>query len=90
MPSPDTLTAIREYERFIKEKGVEEKVLQYLLMAVDTVFLSDKDIEYGLQFSKRVKTYINTYCQKRMGVDVWAAEKASFENRQKYSPVEMF
>lgn len=90
MVSKDTLAAIADYDRFVKKKGVDETVLKYYLMALNTVFFYDKDPEYGLELSKRVKTNINTYCTKMMGVDVWEAEKASFERRQKYEPVEQF
>ena len=60
MPSKELERAIKQYDRWIENRGVDDQVVEAIVAAVNVSFHEpDADIEYAKQYSQRVKGIIN-------------------------------
>lgn len=60
MPSKELERAIKKYDKWIENRGVDDKVVEALVAAVNVSFHEpDADIEFAKEYSKRVKNIIN-------------------------------
>lgn len=60
MPSKELERAIKKYDKWIENRGIDEKVVEALTAAVNVSFHEpDADIEFAKEYSKRVKNIIN-------------------------------
>ena len=60
MPSKELERAIRQYDKRIEKRGVDEQVIEALVAAVNVSFHEpNADIEFAKQYSQRVKGIIN-------------------------------
>ena len=60
MPSKELERAIKKYDRWIENRGVDDSVIEALVAAVNVSFHEpDADIEFAKQYSGRVKGIIN-------------------------------
>ena len=60
MPSKELERTIREYDRYIEQKGADEQVVEALVAGVNVAFHENNpDIEYAKALSARVKKIIN-------------------------------
>lgn len=85
------LKAFNDYEKFIQDNPIDERVINaYMIVACD-VLENRKDIENGLMISKRAKEIINKFvAEKTQGGDIWALEKYAFENQVSFQPIDDF
>lgn len=90
MASQGLLDAIDNYEEYIKVKGVDDIVVNAYVMAVQTAFNQEKDIEYGKKIAERCKEHINNFIKAKTGADFFALERYGNENGQKYDIVDKY
>lgn len=90
MASFELMSAVREYEEYIKTNGIDERVIDAYCEAVKTAVVNEKDIEYGLKISKRCKEIIETFCVTTSGGTIWDLEKYSFKEKVSYEIIEKF
>ena len=55
MASFELMSAVQEYEEYIKTNGINERVIDAYCEAVKTAVVNENDVEYGLKISKRCK-----------------------------------
>lgn len=82
MASKELLRAVDNYEQYIREKGVDEKVLDCYHQACICAFETEKDWQYGLIISERTKGLINELIPKLTGGDFAMLETWGQENKQ--------
>lgn len=90
MASFELMSAVQEYEEYIKTNGINERVIDAYCEAVKTAVVNEKDIEYGLKISKRCKEIIETFCINTSGGTIWDLEKYSFKEKVIYEIIEKF
>lgn len=90
MASFELMSAVREYEEYIKTNGIDERVIDAYCEAVKTAVVNEKDIEYGLKISKRCKEIIETFCVDTSGGTIWDLEKYAFKEKVSYEIIEKF
>lgn len=90
MASFELMSAVQEYEEYIKTNGIDERVIDAYCEAVKTAVVNEKDIEYGLKISKRCKEIIETFCVTTSGGTIWDLEKYSFKEKVSYEIIEKF
>ena len=90
MASFELMSAVQEYEEYIKTNGINEQVIDAYCEAVKTAAVNEKDIEYGLKLSKRCKEIIETFCITTSGGTIWDLEKYSFKEKVSYEIIEKF
>lgn len=90
MASFELMSAVQEYEEYIKTNGIDERVIDAYCEAVKTAVANEKDIEYGLKISKRCKEIIETFCITTSGGTIWDLEKYSFKEKVSYEIIEKF
>nr|DAG26332.1 MAG TPA: Terminase [Bacteriophage sp.] len=90
MASFELMSAVQEYEEYIKTNGINERVIDAYCEAVKTAVVNEKDIEYGLKISKRCKEIIETFCITTSGGTIWDLEKYSFKEKVSYEIIEKF
>lgn len=90
MASFELMSAVQEYEEYIKTNGIDERVIDAYCEAVKTAVVNEKDIEYGLKISKRCKEIIETFCITTSGGTIWDLEKYSFKEKVSYEIIEKF
>ena len=60
MASKELERAIKKYDKWIENRGVDDKVVEALVAAVNVSFHEpDADIAFAKEYSKRVKNIIN-------------------------------
>lgn len=90
MASFELMSAVQEYEEYIKTNGIDERVIDAYCEAVKTAVVNEKDIEYGLKISKRCKEIIEAYCLNSSGGTIWDLEKYAFSEKVYYEIIERF
>lgn len=81
MASENLKQTIREYEDYIKDKGVDWRVTKAYARACVVAINGEKDIQYGLQLAKRSKELTERYCVEQTGEAIWELEKYAFEHK---------
>lgn len=90
MASFELISAVQDYEKYIKTNGINEQVIDAYCEAVKTAVANEKDIEYGLKISKRCKEIIETFCVDASGGTIWDLEKYAFSEKVDYEIIERF
>lgn len=90
MASFELISAVQDYEKYIKTNGINEQVIDVYCEAVNTAFTNEKDIAYGLELSTRCKEIIETYCLNSSGGTIWDLEKYAFSAKLDYEIIERF
>ena len=81
MASKELQNAVNGYEAYIRQHGIDEEVINAYVMATNTALEQEKDLEYGLKVSARVKEIINQFVTSQTdGMDIWALEKYQQDN----------
>ena len=76
MASKDLIEAVTLCENYISANGVTEKILDSYSEMVSVAIKEEKDIEYGLNLSKRVKQAMSDYILGQTGwADIWGLER---------------
>lgn len=90
MASENLKQTIRGYENYIQAHGIDETVIEAYVEACSVAINNEKDIEYGLQITKRSKELIERYCMIQTGGTIWDLEKYAFANKTSYDLIEKF
>lgn len=88
--SEELKRAVSDYENYISAHGIDESLINAYVQAVQVAFLSEKDVEYGLQVSKRAKSIVDQFVFNKTGGTIWDLEKFSFANKTYYDILERF
>lgn len=90
MASNYLMQAVQEYENFIKVHGIDESAIDAYLEACKVAINGEKDIEYGLQLTKRSKEIIERFCMDKTGGTIWDLEKYAFDNKTRYDLIDKY
>ena len=90
MASNNLMQAVQEYENFIQVHGIDEFVIDAYLEACKVAINGEKDIEYGLQLTKRSKCIIERFCIDKTGGTIWDLEKYAFDNKTRYDLIDKY
>ena len=84
MASQSLISTVNGYENYIKDKGKDEQVINAYVDACSVAINGEKDIEYGLQLTKRAKELIESFCTAKTGGTIWDLEKYAFDHKTTY------
>lgn len=90
MASDNLMGAVSSYEKFIEQHGIEEPVLDAYIEACKVAIHTERDVEYGLQCTKRSKELIERFCTEKTGGTIWDLEKFAFANKIEYELIDKF
>lgn len=90
MASKYLIQTIQGYENYIEKNGIDEQVIDAYIEASKTAIKRDKDIDYGLQITKRTKDIIEQFCVANTGGTIWDLEKYAFEHNTNYDLIGKF
>ena len=84
MASQSLISTVDSYENYIERNGIDEQVTNAYVDACSVAINGEKDIEYGLQLTKRVKKLIEDFCMAKTGGTIWDLEKYAFDHKTTY------
>lgn len=84
MASQSLISAVNGYENYIEKNGIDESVMDAYIEASEVAIKTEKDIQYGLQLTKRCKEIIERFCVEHSGVGIWDLEKYAQDNDEEY------
>lgn len=90
MASQSLISTVNGYENYIEDKGKDEQVINAYVDACSVAINGEKDIEYGLQLTKRAKELIERFCKDKTGGTIWDLEKYAFANKTEYELINWF
>lgn len=90
MASQSLISTINGYENYIEKNGIDEQVINAYVDACSVAINGEKDIEYGLQLTKRAKDIIERFCKDKTGGTIWDLEKYAFANKTEYELINWF
>lgn len=82
--------AIQSYENYIEKNGIDESVIDAYIEAAGVAINTEKDIQYGLQLTKRSKDIVEHFCMVKTGGTIWELEKYAFENKVEYDLIDKY
>lgn len=85
MASKELITTVQGYENYIAVHGVDEKVINAYVQAVEVALRQEKDVEYGLNVSKRAKSITENMIFNLTGGSVGDLEVFCAENNAEYN-----
>lgn len=84
MASQSLISTVDSYENYIERNGKDEQVINAYVDACSVAINGEKDIEYGLQLTKRTKELIEGFCTAKTGGTIWDLEKYAFDHKTTY------
>lgn len=90
MASENLKQTIQGYENYIQTHGIDETVISAYVEACSVAVNGEKDVDYGLQLTKRSKELIECYCMEQTGGTIWDLEKYAFEHKKSYDLIDTF
>ena len=84
MASQSLVSTVDSYENYIEKNGIDEQVINAYVDACSVAINGEKDIEYGLQLTKRAKELIDDFCTAKTGGTIWDLEKYAFDHKTTY------
>ena len=88
--SKELIEAIESYENYISANGITEEAISAYVLAAETAINKEKDIQYGLKVSGRVKELIEKFVLNATGGSVWELEKYAYANKTWYDILEQY
>ena len=61
MASQSLISTVDSYENYIERNGIDEQVINAYVDACSVAINGEKDIEYGIQLTKRAKELIEGF-----------------------------
>lgn len=90
LASKELIDTVNQYDNFIKTHLVDESVISAYVEACKVAINGEKDIEYGLQLTKRSKGIIEQFCMKQTGGTIWDLEKYSQDHNTPYDLIDKY
>lgn len=84
MASQSLISTVNGYENYIKQNGIDEQAINAYVDACSVAINGEKDIEHGLQLTKRAKELIEDFCVAKTGGTIWDLEKYAFDHKTTY------
>lgn len=84
MASQSLISTVDSYENYIEKNGIDEQVINAYVDACSVAINGEKDIEHGLQLTKRAKELIEDFCTAKTGGTIWDLEKYAFDHKTTY------
>lgn len=84
MASQSLISTVNGYENYIEKNGIDESAMDAYIEASEVAIKTEKDIQYGLQLTKRCKEIIERFCVEHSGVGIWDLEKYAQDNDEEY------
>lgn len=84
MASQSLISTVDSYENYIERNGKDEQVINAYVDACSVAINGEKDIEYGLQLTKRAKELIEGFCTAKTSGTIWDLEKYAFDHKTTY------
>lgn len=84
MASQSLISTVDSYENYIERNGIDEQAINAYVDACSVAINGEKDIEYGLQLTKRAKELIEDFCTAKTGGTIWDLEKYAFDHKTTY------
>ena len=81
---------VQSYEKYISQNGIDESVIDAYIEAAGVAINTEKDIQYGLQLTKRSKDIVERFCMVKTGGTIWELEKYAFENKVEYDLIDKY
>ena len=81
---------VQSYENYIEKNGIDESVIDAYIEAAGVAINTEKDIQYGLQLTKRSKDIVEHFCMVKTGGTIWELEKYAFENKVEYDLIDKY
>lgn len=81
---------VQSYENYIEKNGIDESVIDAYIEASGVAINAEKDVQYGLQLTKRSKGIIERFCMDKTGGTIWDLEKYAFENKVEYDLIDKY
>lgn len=81
---------VQSYENYIEKNGIDESVIDAYIEASGVAINAEKDIQYGLQLTKRSKGIVERFCMVKTGGTIWDLEKYAFENKVEYDLIDKY
>ena len=81
---------VQSYEKYISQNGIDESVIDAYIEAAGVAINTEKDIQYGLQLTKRSKDIVEHFCMVKTGGTIWELEKYAFENKVEYDLIDKY
>nr|DAN89918.1 MAG TPA: Terminase [Bacteriophage sp.] len=81
---------VQSYENYIEKNGIDESVIDAYIEAAEVAINTEKDIQYGLQLTKRSKGIVEHFCMDKTGGTIWELEKYAFENKVEYDLIDKY
>lgn len=81
---------VQSYENYIEKNGIDESVIDAYIEAAGVAINTEKDIQYGLQLTKRSKGFVEHFCMDKTGGTIWKLEKYAFENKVEYDLIDKY
>lgn len=82
---------IKSYENYIERNGVDRDLLKAYVQASQIILTGRKDLEYGLQVSKRAKSLLENYVlEQTEGYTIDDLEVLAFENDTTYQELQNY
>ena len=90
LASKELINTVNQYDNFIKTHPVDESVISAYVEACKVTINGEKDIEYGLQLTKRSKGIIEQFCMKQTGGTIWDLEKYAQDHNTPYDLIDKY
>ena len=90
LASKELINTVNQYDNFIKTHPVDESVISAYVEACKVAINGEKDIEYGLQLTKRSKGIIEQFCMKQTGGTIWDLEKYAQDHNTPYDLIDKY
>lgn len=90
MASKELINTVNQYDNFIKTHLVDESVISAYVESCKVAINGEKDIEYGLQLTKRSKGIIERFCMNKTGGTIWDLEKYAQEHNTPYDLIDKY
>lgn len=90
MASKELINTVNQYDNFIKTHIVDESVISAYVEACKVAINGEKDIDYGLQLTKRSKGIIEQFCMKQTGGTIWDLEKYAQDHNTPYDLIDKY
>ena len=83
MASKDLIEAVTGLENYISVNGVTDKAIEVYCNACNTAIVDEKDVDYGLNLTKRAKGLIEDFTRQLSGMSIYDLD--SYCNQKKVS-----
>lgn len=90
MPSEEVLKAVKQYDEYVKVCGITEEVCEAYSIAVHKALKVEREVEYGLKLSKRVKAIIEKYIIEQTKGSIRALEQYAKDNNSSFKILDIY